>query len=601
MINYKVPLRDIRFLIEDVFDFETHYQALPGTEEASPDVVEAIIIEAAKFSEDVLSPLYQSGDSGCTFKDGDVTTPEGFKEAYQQFIDAGWQGLSGPAEFGGQGLPSSLGIIKSELIGTANWPWAMYPGLSLGAMNTINLHGSEAQKKTYLGPLTEGTWAGTMCLTESQCGTDLGQVKTMATPNGDGSYSLSGSKIFISSGEHDLTENIIHIVLARTPDAPAGTRGISLFIVPKVGVNPDGTLADRNAVHCGSIEEKMGIHGSSTCLLNFDNAVGYLLGPLHQGLQCMFTFMNTARLGTAIQGVAAAELSYQGALPYARERRSMRALSGPRDTDKSADPLIVHGDVRRMLLTQKVIAEGGRAMLYHSAMLSDNMFAAQAKNDEDAIQLYEDRLGFMTPILKAFLTELGYEAANHGVQIYGGHGFIKEWGMEQIVRDTQIAKLYEGTTGIQALDLLGRKVLLGKLKSFNDFRSLVDQFIKSHSNKREMKPYISQLKIYMRAWRFKTWRLAYGAKRNRDLVGTASYDYLMYSGYIVMAFFWARMADAAFSKLAVGSNNEFYRAKVQSADFYFNRILPRAGAHGHMMTKNPESLMQMPEQNFSFH
>lgn len=601
MIQYKAPIRDMAFLINDVFDFESHYKTIAGAEEATPDMVEAIIGEAAKFCEEVLSPLYQSGDQdGCKFKDGEVTTPAGFKEAYQQYADGGWQGLSAPVEYGGQGLPSSLGIIKSELLGTANWSWAMYPGLSLGAMNTVYMHGTEEQKKQYLTPMVEGRWAGTMCLTESHCGTDLGQVKTRAVPNDDGSYSLSGSKIFISSGEHDLTENIVHIVLARLPDAPKGTRGISLFIVPKFNVNPDGSLGERSGVSCGSIEHKMGIHGSSTCVLNFEDARGFLIGPENKGLQCMFTFMNTARVGTSIQGIAAAELSYQGALPYARERRSMRSLSGKKDPDKVADALIVHPDVRRMLLTQKAIAEGGRAMLYYSAMLSDNMISAHMNGDSAAYEDWDDKLGFMTPILKAFLTELGYEAANHGVQVYGGHGFIKEWGMEQIVRDTQIAKLYEGTTGIQALDLLGRKVLLGKLKTFNDFRGVVNSFIKNHENRSEMKPMIKQLKRYMRAWRFNTLRIAYMANKDKEMVGSASLDYLMYSGYIVMAFFWAKMADAAHTKRKEGSKEEFYFAKIQTAEFYYDRLLPRAKSHGIMMMKKPKTLMQMEEEHFSF-
>lgn len=600
MIQFKAPLRDINFLINDVFDYQTHYKNIPGGDEATPDMVDAIIGEAARFSEEVLSPLYQVGDEGCKFEGGQVTTPPGFKEAYQQYMEGGWQGMSAPVEYGGQGLPLSLGVIKSELIGTANWVWGMYPGLSLGAMNTIYLHGTEEQKQTFLVPLTEGRWTGTMCLTEPQCGTDLGQVKTKAEPNPDGSYNITGTKIFISSGEHDFTDNIVHIVLARLPNAPEGTKGISLFIVPKLNVNEDGSNGDANNVTCGSIEHKMGIHGSSTCVMNFDGSKGFLIGPENKGLHCMFTFMNTARLGTSIQGIGAAELSFQGALPYAKERRSMRSLSGKKSPDKVADALIVHPDVRRMLLTQKAIAEGGRAMLYYAATLADKMMASHAAGDMKGYEDWDDKLGFLTPIMKAGLTELGYEAANHGVQVYGGHGFIKEWGMEQIIRDTQIAKLYEGTTGVQALDLLGRKILLGRMKSFDDFRAVVNEFIKNHKNTKEMKPFIKQLKRAMIAWRLNTFRIAFKARKDRDMVGAASVDYLMYSCYIVMAFFWAKMADAAFTNVAAGKDVDFHKAKIQTAEFYYDRLLPRAKAHRKMMLKDPKSLMQMDEESFAF-
>ena len=600
MIQFKAPLRDINFLINDVFDYQTHYKNIPGGDEATPDMVDAIIGEAARFSEEVLSPLYQVGDEGCKFEGGQVTTPPGFKEAYQQYMEGGWQGMSAPVEYGGQGLPLSLGVIKSELIGTANWVWGMYPGLSLGAMNTIYLHGTEEQKQTFLVPLTEGRWTGTMCLTEPQCGTDLGQVKTKAEPNPDGSYNITGTKIFISSGEHDFTDNIVHIVLARLPNAPEGTKGISLFIVPKLNVNEDGSNGDANNVTCGSIEHKMGIHGSSTCVMNFDGSKGFLIGPENKGLHCMFTFMNTARLGTSIQGIGAAELSFQGALPYAKERRSMRSLSAKKSPDKVADALIVHPDVRRMLLTQKAIAEGGRAMLYYAATLADKMMASHAAGDMKGYEDWDDKLGFLTPIMKAGLTELGYEAANHGVQVYGGHGFIKEWGMEQIIRDTQIAKLYEGTTGVQALDLLGRKILLGRMKSFDDFRAVVNEFIKNHKNTKEMKPFIKQLKRAMIAWRLNTFRIAFKARKDRDMVGAASVDYLMYSCYIVMAFFWAKMADAAFTNVAAGKDVDFHKAKIQTAEFYYDRLLPRAKAHRKMMLKDPKSLMQMDEESFAF-
>lgn len=598
MISYKAPLKDINFLINDVFDFQEHYKKIPGGEEATPEMVEAILGEAARFCEEELAPLYQKGDEGCVWDNGEVRTPAGFKEAYAKYVEGGWQGMSFPVEYGGQGLPLSLGVIKSEMIGTANWVWGMYPGLSLGAMNTIYLHGTEEQKNTYLPPMAEGTWLGTMCLTEPQCGTDLGQVKTKAEPNGDGSYSLTGTKIFISSGEHDFTDQIVHIVLARLPGAPEGTRGISLFIVPKYNVNADGSLGERNPVTCGSIEEKMGIHGSSTCVMNFDGAKGFLIGPENKGLMCMFTFMNSARIGTSIQGFASAELSFQNALPYAKERRSMRSLSGTKQPEHVADSLIVHPDVRRMLLTQKAIAEGGRAMVYKAATLADLMMAEAAKGNKEGYEYWDDKLGFLTPILKAFLTEMGYEAANEGVQIYGGHGFIKEWGMEQIIRDAQISKLYEGTTGVQALDLLGRKILLGKLKGFNDFSAEVKTFIKNHKNRSEMKPFIRELRKYMFAWKINTYRIAFKANKDRDMVGAASVDYLKYSGFITMAYFWAQMADAAFTGIKSGKDTDFYKAKIQTAEFYFDRLLPRAKGHGKMMLKDPRTLMQMHEDHF---
>lgn len=598
MISYKAPLKDINFLINDVFDFQEHYKKIPGGEEATPEMVEAILGEAARFCEEELAPLYQKGDEGCVWDNGEVRTPAGFKEAYAKYVEGGWQGMSFPVEYGGQGLPLSLGVIKSEMIGTANWVWGMYPGLSLGAMNTIYLHGTEEQKNTYLPPMAEGTWLGTMCLTEPQCGTDLGQVKTKAEPNGDGSYSLTGTKIFISSGEHDFTDQIVHIVLARLPGAPEGTRGISLFIVPKYNVNADGSLGERNPVTCGSIEEKMGIHGSSTCVMNFDGAKGFLIGPENKGLMCMFTFMNSARIGTSIQGFATAELSFQNALPYAKERRSMRSLSGTKQPEHVADTLMVHPDVRRMLLTQKAIAEGGRAMVYKAATLADLMMSEASKGNKEGYEYWDDKLGFLTPILKAFLTEMGYEAANEGVQIYGGHGFIKEWGMEQIIRDAQISKLYEGTTGVQALDLLGRKILLGKLKGFNDFSAEVKTFIKNHKNRSEMKPFIRELRKYMFAWKINTYRIAFKANKDRDMVGSASVDYLKYSGFITMAYFWAQMADAAFTGIKSGQDTDFYKAKIQTAEFYFDRLLPRAKGHGKMMLKDPRTLMQMHEDHF---
>tara|TARA_R110001592_G_scaffold134398_4_gene350114 strand:+ start:9160 stop:10980 length:1821 start_codon:yes stop_codon:yes gene_type:complete len=605
MLSYKAPIADIKFLIEDVFDYYGHYKKYPEFEEATPDLTDAILQECAKFCENELLPLYQSGDKeGCTFDKGTVTTPKGFKEAYNKYVAGGWQSLSHPVEHGGQGLPPSLGMAKSEMMGTANWSWSMYPGLSHGAMNTVQTHGSKAQKELYLTRLTEGTWTGTMCLTEPQCGTDLGQVKTKAEPNEDGTYNITGTKIFISAGEHDLTDNIIHIVLARLPNAPAGTRGISLFIVPKIKADAQGNLGEANHVTCGSIEDKMGIKASSTAVLNFDNAVGELIGPENKGLECMFTFMNTARVGTALQGVCSAELAYQNSLIYAKERLSMRSLTGKKFPDQVADPIIVHPDVRKMLMTQKAISEGGRAMIYYTAKIVDDIEMAKTDAEKEAA---DERLGFITPILKAFLTELGSESANHGLQIFGGHGFIKEWGMEQIVRDARIATLYEGTTGIQALDLLGRKILLSRGKSLKAFAKEVLMFCKdksmisSNPHKRQMNKFIWPLSKSVASWQQYSLRLALKAKKDRDIVGSASVDYLMYSGYIVMAYFWAKMAQSAYEKLATDvENRDFYRAKIKTAEFYFERMLPRTKSLGKMMMADPKTLMQLDQELLSF-
>jgi len=605
MLSYKAPIADIKFLIEDVFGYYKHYEKFPEFEDATPDLVDAIFQECAKFCENELLPLYQSGDKeGCTYDNGKVTTPKGFKAAYDKYVEGGWQSLSHPVEHGGQGLPPSLGMVKSEMMGTANWSWAMYPGLSHGAMNTVQSHGSDAQKELYLTRLTEGTWTGTMCLTEPQCGTDLGQVKTKAEPNGDGTYNISGTKIFISAGEHDLTDNIIHIVLARLPDAPAGTRGISLFIVPKVQTDAEGNLGEGNNVTCGSIEDKMGIKASSTAVLNFDNAKGELIGLENKGLECMFTFMNTARVGTALQGVCASELAFQNSLIYAKERLSMRALTGKKFPDQVADPIIVHPDVRKMLMTQKAISEGGRAMIYYTAKIVDDIEMAKTEEDKAAA---DERLGFITPILKAFLTELGSESANHGLQIFGGHGYIKEWGMEQIVRDNRISTLYEGTTGIQALDLLGRKILLTRGKSLKAFAKEVLVFCKdksmisSNPHKRQMNKFIWPLSKAVANWQQYSLRLAMKAKNDRDIVGSASVDYLMYSGYIVMAYFWAQMAQTAYEKLATDvENRDFYRAKIKTAEFYFERMLPRTKSLASTMMADPKTLMQLDQELLSF-
>ena len=598
MPEYKAPLRDIQFVLNEMLDNEQHYQNLPGCEDATPDMVSAILEEGAKFAERVLAPLNQVGDQqGCQFNDGEVTTPEGFKEAYQQFVEGGWPSLAHAPEWGGQGLPESIGLVMNELVGTANWSWSMYPGLSHGAMNTIEEHGSDDQKKTYLTKLISGEWTGTMCLTEPHCGTDLGLLRTKAEPQADGSYKISGTKIFISAGDHDMAENIVHIVLARLPDAPAGTKGISLFIVPKQLPTSDGAAGERNGVSCGSIEHKMGIHGNATCVMNFDNATGYLIGPENKGLNCMFTFMNTARLGTALQGLAHAEWGYQNSLTYARDRLQMRSLNGPVCPDKPADPIIVHPDVRRMLLTQKAFAEGGRALIYFCAQLVDKV---KLSSDAEEQKSADELLAFLTPIAKAFLTETGFESANQGLQIYGGHGFISEWGMEQNVRDSRISMLYEGTTGIQALDLLGRKVLMSQGESLTSFTKIVHKYCQTEADNEALKEFTGPLSELNKEWGELTMKIGMQAMQNRDEVGAASVDYLMYSGYAVFAYLWARMAQTAQQKLAEGSSETaFYESKLHTARFFFQRILPRTRALAVTMQSGADNLMALNDEHFS--
>lgn len=598
MPEYKAPLRDIQFVLDEMLQSEQHYQKLPGCEEATPDMLGAILEEGAKFAERVLAPLNQVGDrEGCQLIDGEVKTPTGFKEAYQQFVEGGWPSLAHDPEWGGQGLPESIGIVLNEMVGSANWSWSMYPGLSHGAMNTIEAHGTEAQKQTYLTKLISGEWTGTMCLTESHCGTDLGMLKTKAEPQADGSYKISGTKIFISAGEHDMADNIVHIVLARLPDAPQGTKGISLFIVPKFMPDAAGNIGERNSLSCGSLEHKMGIHGNSTCVMNFDGATGYLIGPENKGLNCMFTFMNTARLGTALQGLAHAEWGYQNSLAYARDRLQMRALNGPACPDKPADPIIVHPDVRRMLLTQKAFAEGGRALIYYCAQLVDRV---NLTTDSEERQQADTQLAFLTPIAKAFLTETGFESANLGLQIFGGHGYISEWGMEQNVRDSRISMLYEGTTGIQALDLLGRKVLMTQGESLKSFTKVVHKFCESQADNRPLQEFINPLARINREWGDLTTRIGMKAMMNREEVGAASVDYLMYSGYVTMAYLWARMAATAQQKLDAGEGDRrFYQAKLKTARFYFERILPRTKTLEATIDSGADNLLAMDEDEFS--
>ncbi|GGO86713.1 acyl-CoA dehydrogenase [Marinobacterium nitratireducens] len=599
MPEYKVPLRDIHFVMSEMLDAESHYRSLKGAEDATPEMISAILEEGAKFTERELAPLNQIGDTqGCRFEDGKVFTPEGFKEAYAKYVEGGWPSLAHDPEWGGQGLPESICTAFSEMIGSANWAWGMYQGLSHGAMNTLEAHGTEEQKEVYLTKLVSGEWTGTMCLTEAHCGTDLGLLRTKAEPNGDGSYSISGTKIFISAGDHDMAENIVHIVLARLPDAPAGTKGISLFVVPKFLPDATGAVGEANSLSCGSIEHKMGIHGNATCVMNFDGARGFLIGPPNKGLNCMFTFMNTARLFTAIQGLGHTEWGFQNSLAYARDRLQMRALSGAKNPDAAADPIIVHPAVRNMLLTQKAFAEGGRALVHYCAQLVDQV--KQGTSDE-VRQEADALLSFLTPIAKAFMTETGFEAANHGLQVFGGHGYISEWGMEQNVRDCRISMLYEGTTQIQALDLLGRKVLGTQGESLKRFSKIVHAFCQEAEADPTVREFVAPLARLNREWGELTTSLGMKAMSNKDEVGAAAQDYVMYSGYVVYAYFWARMAKVAQAKLAESRDDAaFYTAKLRTARFYFERILPRTRTLSETMLSGADNLLALDADHFAF-
>ncbi len=592
---YKAPLRDMHFVLNDLLKVDQHYPTLTDREEVTPDLLDAILNEGAKFVEEVIAPLNQIGDQqGCTWSEDGVTTPEGFKEAYQQYCESGWTSVSARAEFGGQGLPPSVGLLLSDMMGGANWSWSMYPGLSSSAARVLEEYGNEMQQTRYLPKMVDGTWTGTMCLTEPHAGSDVGLSRTKAKDNGDGTYAITGTKIFISSGEHDMAENIVHLVLARTEGAPEGTKGISLFLVPKFIAHEDSSLGDRNGVTCGSIEHKMGIKGSATAVLNFDGATGYMIGEENKGLTYMFVMMNTARMGTAMQGLCLGQLSYQGGLEYARERLQMRSLSGPKNPDGAADPIIVHPDVRRMLLTQKAFTEGSRAFLYWILMVVDK---ANCGASEEERKEADDLLHLLTPIAKAFVTETGLEVANYGMQIYGGHGYIGEWGMEQIVRDLRISTLYEGTTGIQALDLLGRKIMGTGGQSLMQLTKVIHKYCESQKDNPAMAEFVEPLAALNKEWGEITMQIGEKAMQNPDEVGAASVDYLMYSGYIALAYMWAQMAELA---LGGSEGDTFLASKLKTAKFYFQRLLPRTESHKLSMLSGADNLMAMDVDEFAF-
>ena len=594
MSSYKAPLRDMQFVLFDVLDVEPTFQRL-GFVEATRDVLEAVLDEGARFTETVLAPLNAVGDQvGCSFDPatGAVTTPPGFKQAYRQYVDGGWAGLTSSPEFGGQGLPHAAGLPLKEMIDAANLAWGNFPLLSHGATEALIHHGEDWQREVFLKPLVEGRWTGTMCLTEPHCGTDLGLLRTRAEPNDDGSYAITGTKIFITAGDHDFTDNIVHLVLARLPDAPAGSKGISLFVVPKMRVARDGTVGAANAVRVGSIEHKMGIHGSATCVMNFDGAQGYLVGQAHKGLMAMFTMMNTARLAVGLQGLGLSDRALQNALAYSRDRLQMRAPAGPKFPDKPADPIIVHPDVRRMLLTCKALVEGGRLMGYHAALQVD---IAHHSPDAEERQRADALVGFMTPIVKACLTEWGVECTYHALQCYGGHGYIAEHGIEQLARDARITTLYEGTTGIQALDLLGRKVMQQQGAGLKVFLGMIEQFCTEHEGNPEVAEFIEPLRTKAGEWQRLTLQVGQRAAANPEEIGAAAYDYLMYSGYVALAYWWARSVVAT---AQAGRPEGFNAGKRETARFYFARILPRTLTHAAAMESGSGSLMALDAAQF---
>jgi len=594
MPAYNAPLRDIRFVLNEVLKVE-QLTEIPDFADATPDVVDAILEEAAKFCSQELQPLNHPGDEeGCHFDNGTVTTPKGFKEAYAKFVEGGWAGLPCDPAYGGQGLPKAINFAVEEMICSANLSFGMYPGLSNGAYNALHLHGTDEQKQTYLPKLVSGVWSGTMCLTEPQCGTDLGLVKTRAEPQADGSYAITGTKIFISAGEHDLTENIIHLVLARMPDAPAGIRGISLFVCPKFLPDKSGNPGERNKLACGAIEKKMGIKASSTCVMNFDGAQAWLVGKPHKGMAAMFTMMNTARLAVGIQGLGVAEAAYQGAVTYAKDRLQMRSLSGVKAPDKPADPIIVHPDIRRMLLTQRANTEACRALAFWAGMELD---IATHHPDPERRQEADDLVALLTPLVKAYLTDHGFNAANLGVQVFGGHGFIREWGMEQLVRDARITQIYEGTNGIQALDLVGRKLSVGVGRLLRRFFHPVSAYIETTSENPAMAEFVLPLaKAFAKLQQATGW-LAQAGLKDPEEAGAAATDYLRLFSLVALGYMWCRMVEVALPK-QTGDEAAFYQSKVAAARFFVTRLLPETNLLFTTLTSGKASLMALPAEAF---
>ncbi|TXI72917.1 MAG: acyl-CoA dehydrogenase [Limnohabitans sp.] len=580
---YNPPLRDMQFVLHELLDVSGALKAMPKHADVDADTINAVLEEGGKFAAEVVFPLNISGDQqGCKLDRDthEVTPPDGFKAAYDQYVAGGWPALSCDPEYGGQGLPFVVNQCFYEMLNSSNQAWTMYPGLSHGAYECLHAHGTPEQKATYLPKLTSGEWTGTMCLTEPHCGTDLGLLRTKAEPQLDGTYRITGQKIFISAGEHNLVPNIVHLVLARLPDAPPGSKGISLFLVPKFHVNADGSLGERNGIYCGGLEHKMGIHANATCQMVLDGAVGTLVGQPHKGLAAMFVMMNAARLGVGNQSLGLTEVAYQNALAYAKDRVQMRSLSGVKAPGKPADPIIVHPDVRRMLLTAKAYAEGGRALACYGALLLD-----QELNHPDEAQRKDaaELLALLTPIIKAFITDNGFDAAVQCQQVYGGHGFIKEWGMEQFVRDARINMIYEGTNTIQSLDLLGRKVLGNNGASLKKFGAQVEAFIRAEMANEAMGEFVKPLADLGGKITQLTGEIGMKAMQNADEVGAAAVDYLRVVGHMVYGYFWARMAKVALEKIAQAEEeaqrpDPFYVGKVQTARFYFTRLMPETSS-----------------------
>ena len=580
----------------ELLDVASEYKRLPAHADVDADTINAVLEEGGKFAAEVLAPLNASGDAeGCRYdrETHAVTTPAGFKEAYAKFVEGGWPSLSADKAHGGQGLPHVVNQSFYEMLNSANQAWTMYPGLSHGAYECLLTHGTEAQKALYLPRLVSGVWTGTMCLTEPHCGTDLGLLRTKAEPQPDGSYKLTGQKIFISAGEHDMTENIVHLVLARLPDAPAGSKGISLFVVPKFKVSADGRLGERNAIRAAGIEHKMGINGSATCQIVLDGAVGELVGEPNKGLPAMFVMMNAARIGVGMQGLGLTEVAYQNAVAYAKDRIQMRSLSGPKSPDKPADPIIVHPDVRKMLLTARAYAEGGRALAMWTTLQIDKELNSE---DEDERKECADLVALITPIVKAFLTDNAWIAPSHCLQVYGGHGYIREWGMEQFVRDSRINMIYEGTNTIQSLDLLGRKVLGDNGKKLKAFGRLIRDFVEEHGTDEAMQEFVNPLADLGEKVTKLTTELGMKGFGNADEVGAAAVDYLRIVGHLVFAYFWARMAKIALAKQ--GSGDPFYTAKLHTARFYFAKLLPETAGLIRSARSGAAPLLAMDEALF---